>query len=172
MKIKIASRFIWSETKFLVDFKEFKLIWQSAHIRNRTGIAIRQVTRRHSSREVSSIETGQQQLGSGLLLWVSSIWFLYGIIAYRRLRMQTQRSCVEGKNGCFLFAIGSHTTERPNNLILVRVLLPAFYNIRCLILLSFTREGYKTATFLIHLNSESMILLAQRTSGNGYLFDN
>ena len=23
MKIKIASRFIWSETKFLVDFKEF-----------------------------------------------------------------------------------------------------------------------------------------------------
>ena len=84
--------------------------------------------------------------------------------------MQTQRSCVEGKNGCFLFAIGSHTTERPNNLILVmRVLLPAFYNIRCLILLNFTREGFKTVTFSIHLNSESIILLAQRTSGNGYL---
>ena len=84
--------------------------------------------------------------------------------------MQTQRSCVEGKNGWFLFAIGLRTTERPNNLILVmRVLLPAFYNIRCLILLNFTREGFKTVTFSIHLNSESIILLAQRTSGNGYL---
>ena len=77
--------------------------------------------------------------------------------------MQTH---VEGKNGWFLFAIGLRTTERPNNLILVRVLLPAFYN--CLILLNFT-----TVTFSIHLNSESIILLAQRTSGNGYLiFDN
>ncbi len=53
------------------------------------------------------------------------------------------------------------------------VLLPAFYNIRCLILLNFTREGFKTVTFSIYLNSESIILLAQRTSGNGYLiFDN
>ena len=77
---------------------------------------------------------------------------------------------MEGKNGWFLFAIGLRTTERPNNLILVmRVLLPAFYNIRCLILLNFTREGFKTVTFSIHLNSESIILLAQRTTGNGYL---
>ena len=80
---------------------------------------------------------------------------------------------MEGKNGWFLFAIGLRTTERPKNLILVRVLLPAFYYIRCLILLNFTREGFKTVTFSIHLNSESIILLVQRTSGNGYLiFDN
>jgi hypothetical protein len=58
------------------------------------------------------------------------------------------------KNECSLFAMGSHTKKRPNNLILVRVVLSTFSHNSCLMLSNFIREGYTTVTFSICLNLE------------------